>query len=114
MQQQIDWQEFTHDIVDQLIEDGSNTEAMYGIEHHFVAFTPEQADEALQQAFLNGWDVSELEQAETEEGETVFCFDVDSESPLDEVIIFEEVEQMLAFAEKFELEYDGWGTHFEE
>ena len=33
----VDWQEFSNDIIEQLIEDGSNTEAMYGIEHHFVA-----------------------------------------------------------------------------
>lgn len=112
--EQIDWQDFTNDIVEQLLEDGSNTEAMYGVEHHFVAFTPEEADEALQQAFLKGWDVSELEQGETEDGELVYCFDVETECPLDEVIIGEEVQSMVEFAEQNKLEYDGWGTHFEE
>ena len=111
---QEDWQDFTNDIVEQLIEDGSNTEAMYEIEHHFVATTPEQADEALQQAFLKGWNVSELEQLETEDGEMVYCFDVDTECPLGEVIINEEVTEMLSFSESNNLEYDGWGTHFEE
>lgn len=110
----MDWQEFTNDIVEQLIEDGSNTEAMYVIEHHFVAFDAEEADQAMQQGFLNGWDVSELEEGETEEGQKVFCFDVETECPLDEVIIFEEVTDMVAFAEKNKLEYDGWGTHFED
>lgn len=112
--EQMDWHEFTNDIVEQLIEDGSNEEAMYGIEHHFVAFDEEQADQAQQQAFLNGWQVGELEQAETEDGEQVLCFDVLTECPLDEVIINEEVDQMVAFAEQFKLEYDGWGTHFED
>lgn len=110
----IDWQEFTNDIVEQLLEDGSNSEAMYVIEHHFVAFDEQEADEALQQAFLKGWDVSELEQAETEDGEQVLCFDVETECPLDEVIINEEVQQMVVFAQDNKLEYDGWGTHFEE
>jgi len=112
--EQMDWQEFTNDIVEQLLEDGSNTEAMYVIEHHFVAFDPEEADEALQQAFLKGWDVSELEQAETEDGDIMFCFDVETECPLDEVIIGEEVQGMVEFAAVNKLEYDGWGTHFEE
>ena len=112
--EQMDWQDFTNDIVEQLLEDGSNAEAMYLIEHHFVAFTPEEADEAQQQAFLKGWDVSELEQAETEEGELVYCFDIETECPLDEVIIGEEVQGMVSFAEANKLEYDGWGTHFED
>lgn len=112
--EEFDWQDFTNDIVEQLLEDGSNPEAMYGIEHHFVAFDEQQAEYALNQAFKKGWTISEVEQAETEDGETVFCFDVESECPLDEVIIFEEVEKMLAFADEQELEYDGWGTHFEE
>lgn len=110
----MNWQEFTNDIVEQLLEDGSNEEAMYVIEHHFVATDPQVADEAMQQGFLNGWDVSELELAETEEGEQVYCFDVETECPLDEVIIFEEVETMVAFAEQHKLDYDGWGTHFED
>lgn len=111
---QMDWQEFTNDIVEQLLEDGSNSEAMYVIEHHFVALDAEEADQALQNAFLKGWDVSDLEQLETEEGELVYCFDVETECPLDEVIIFEEVEGMVTFAAENKLEYDGWGTHFEE
>ena len=110
----IDWQEFSNDIIEQLIEDGSNTEAMYGIEHHFVAETADAADKAQQAAFLKGWDISEIEQVETEDGELVFCFDVDTECPLDEILINEEVEEMVAFAEAHDLEYDGWGTHFEE
>lgn len=112
--EQIDWQTFTNDIVEQLLEDGSNEEAMYVIEHHFVADDPTKADEAMQQGFLNGWDVSELELAETEDGEQVYCFDVETECPLDEVIINEEVVSMVSFAEKQGLEYDGWGTHFED
>jgi regulator of ribonuclease activity B len=110
----VDWKEFTNDIIEQLLEDGSNTEAMYGIEHHFVAEDADVADKAQQEAFLKGWDVSDLEQVESEDGDTLYCFDVDMECPLDEVIIQEEVQNMVTFAEENKLEYDGWGTHFEE
>ena len=110
----IDWQEFSNDIIEQLLEDGSNPEAMYGLEHHFVAEDPEAADKAQQNAFLKGWNVSDLEQVETEDEEVLYCFDVDTECPLDEEIIHEEVEAMVAFAEENNLEYDGWGTHFED
>ena len=109
-----DWKAFTHDVVEELLEDGSNPEVMYLIEHHFVAFSEQEAEQALQQAFKKGWNVSEVEEAETEDGDLVLAFDIETECPLDEVIIFEEVEQMLAFAEALELEYDGWGTHFED
>ncbi|GHB57631.1 regulator of ribonuclease activity B [Psychrosphaera saromensis] len=109
-----DWQEFTNDIVEQLLDDGSNEEAMYGIEHHFVATTAEEADLAMQQGFLNGWDISELEQMEEEDGQIVFCFDVETECPLEEEIIGEEVVLMVEFADKNKLVYEGWGTHFEE
>lgn len=110
----IDWQEFSNDIIEQLLEDGSNPEAMYGLEHHFVAEDPEVADKAQQNAFLKGWNVSDLEQVETEDEEVLYCFDIDTECPLDEEIIHEEVEAMVAFAEENNLEYDGWGTHFED
>ena len=109
-----DWQEFTSDIVEQLLEDGSNEEAMYGIEHHFVAISAEDADVAMQKGFLNGWDISELEQMEEEDGQIVFCFDVETQCPLDEEIIDEEVVIMVEFAKNNKLEYEGWGTHFEE
>ena len=111
-----DWQAFTNEIVELLLEDGSNPEAMYVIEHHFVGLNSTEVDEAQQQAFLNGWDVSELEQGEDEEQEglLLFCFDVETESPLDEIIIYEEVQKMVQFAEDNKLEYDGWGTHFED
>jgi hypothetical protein len=112
--EEFNWQEFTNDIVEELLEDGSNSEAMYSIEHHFVAFSEQTAEAALQQAFRKGWNVSEVEEAETADGELVLCFDVETECPLDEVIIYEEVESMLKFAEALELEYDGWGTHFED
>ncbi|WP_299266850.1 ribonuclease E inhibitor RraB [uncultured Psychrosphaera sp.] len=109
-----DWQEFTNDIVEQLLEDDSNEEAMYLIEHHFVSSSAEEADLAMQQGFLNGWDISELEQMEEEDGQIVFCFDVETECPLDEEIIGEEVVLMVEFADKNKLVYEGWGTHFEE
>lgn len=108
------WQEFTNDIVEQLLEDGSNEEAMYVIEHHFVANNAEEADLAMQQGFLNGWDISELEEMEEEDGQIVFCFDVETQCPLDEEIIQEEVVEMIAFAGNNKLEYEGWGTHFED
>lgn len=112
--EEMDWQVFTNDIVEELLEDGSNPEAMYVIEHHFVVFEDVQIEPAMQAAFKKGWNVSEIEEAETEDGEPVWCFDVESECPLDEVIIFEEVEKMVQFAEDNFLEYDGWGTHFED
>ena len=49
-----------------------------------------------------------------EEGDTVICCDVLSESALKAELLDEQVEQLLNLAEKFGVEYDGWGTYYED
>lgn len=109
-----DWQEFTVEIIDALIEDGSNEEAMHTIEHHFSSNDFDKLEKAALEAFKQGWDVTDAEEFETEEGERILAFDIIVESPLEEELILEDIEKMLALAEKTGIEYDGWGTYFEE
>ena len=63
--------EETRLIIDELLEDGSDPDALYTIEHH-----------------LSADDLETLEKAA--------------------------VEQLMTLAEKFDVEYDGWGTYFED
>lgn len=107
------WQAFTEEVIDALLEDGSNEEAMHTIEHHFSCDDFAVLEAAAVVAFNQGFDVTDAEEFETEEGEKVLGFDIIIESPLEEESILEDIEKMLALADKTKIEYDGWGTYFE-
>ena len=109
-----EWQAFTEEVIDALLEDGSNEEAMHTIEHHFASENFEVLEKAAVAAFKLGFDVTDAEEFETEEGERVLAFDIIIESPLEEESIMEDIEKMLALAKSQNIEYDGWGTFFEE
>ncbi len=109
-----DWQEFTEEVIDALLEDGSNAEAMHTIEHHFFSNDFDVLEKAALVAFKQGFEVSDAEEFETEDGERVLSFDIVIESPLEEESILEDIEKLVAFAAQNHIEYDGWGTYFEE
>lgn len=106
--------EFAQDIVDQLVSDGSDPDALYTIEHHFSHEDFTQLEKAAIAAFKQGRDVTEAEQAETEDGALVYAFDIVTEQPLDEDELLAESLAMLAFAQEQQIHYDGWGTFFED
>ena len=56
----------------------------------------------------------QLEELEAEEGEVVICCDILSECALNAELIDAQVEQLMTLAEKFDVEYDGWGTYYED
>lgn len=109
-----EWQAFTEEVIDALLEDGSNEEAMHTIEHHFSSDSFDNLEAAALVAFKQGLDVTDAEEFETEDGEKVLGFDVIIESPLEEESILEDITKMLELAKKTNIEYDGWGTYFEE
>lgn len=109
-----DWYEYSTDLVTQLLEDGSNDEAYHVIEHHFSSTDFELLEKLAVSAFKLGYDVEEPEEAELETGEKVFAFDIVTEQLLDIDILHKEVKQMFDLAKTHHLDYDGWGTYFEE
>jgi len=108
------WREHTESLVNALIEDGTNEEVFHTIEHHFSSENFELLEQAAITAFKLGLDVEEPEEAELEDGSKVFAFDITTEQALDADIIFAETEKMYALAQQCNIEYDGWGTYFEE
>jgi hypothetical protein len=44
----------------------------------------------------------------------VICCDILSECALNAELIDAQVEQLMTLAEKFDVEYDGWGTYYED
>ncbi|HBV77240.1 MAG TPA: ribonuclease E inhibitor RraB [Vibrio sp.] len=105
--------EETRDIIAALIEDGSDPEALYDIEHHLFAEDFETLEKAVIEAFKMGFEVLEAEETEDEDGEKVLCCDAIMQSALDPNLIDEQVEKLVNLAEKYDIIYDGWGTFYE-
>ncbi|AJR09939.1 ribonuclease E inhibitor RraB [Photobacterium gaetbulicola] len=108
--------EETREIIAALLEDGSDPDALYSIEHHFSADTFEELEAAAVEAFKMGFEVleaEELELAPEDGGGKVVCFDAVMESALNADVIDEQAEKLIQLAEKHNIDYDGWGTYFE-
>ena len=105
--------EETRAIIEALLEDGSEPDSLYEIEHHLFAENFEQLEKAAVEAFKMGFEVFEAEETEDEDGNKLLCFDAIQESALDAKVIDEQVAKLINLAEKFDIIYDGWGTYYE-
>ena len=77
-------------------------------------FPEETLEKAAVEAFKLGYEVTDPEELEVEDGDIVICCDILSECALNADLIDAQVEQLMTLAEKFDVEYDGWGTYFED
>ncbi|MCL9773514.1 MULTISPECIES: ribonuclease E inhibitor RraB [Vibrio] len=105
--------EETRDIIQALIEDGSDPDSLYEIEHHFFAEDFERLEKAVVEAFKLGFEVLEAEETEDEDGNKLLCCDATMESALNAEQIDAQVEKLVNLAEKYDIIYDGWGTYYE-
>lgn len=87
--------EETRLIIEELLEDGSDPDALYTIEHHLSADDFETLEKAAVEAFKLGYEVTEPEELEVEEGDTVICCDILSECALNAELIDAQVEQLM-------------------
>jgi len=101
-------------IIEELLEDGSDPEALYTIEHHFSAENFDMLEKAAVEAFKLGYEVTDAEELEVEDGSVLMCCDAVSEVALNAEVIDAQVEQLFALAERHGVNYDGWGTYFED
>ncbi|MFC3394173.1 ribonuclease E inhibitor RraB [Brenneria rubrifaciens] len=106
--------EETRLIIEELLEDGSDPDALYTIEHHFSAEKFEVLEEVAVAAFKLGYEVTDAEELEVEDGVLLMCCDAISEVALNAELIDAQVEQLLDLAERHGVNYDGWGTYFED
>ncbi|EGQ7939945.1 ribonuclease E inhibitor RraB [Vibrio vulnificus] len=105
--------EETRDIIAALLEDGSDPEALYEIEHHLFAEDFDTLEKAVVEAFKMGFEVLEAEETEDEDGNKLLCCDATMQSTLDAEAIDAQVEKLVHLAEKYDIIYDGWGTYYE-
>ncbi|WP_440055062.1 ribonuclease E inhibitor RraB [Pseudoalteromonas sp. T1lg65] len=108
------WREISEEIVESLLEDGSDPEKLYEVEHHFVCEDFDKLESAALAAFKLGYDVEEPAELELEDGGKVWGFDVVVEIELDTDAIMEDVIKLEKIANDTGVEYDGWGTYFQE
>ncbi|AUX92149.1 ribonuclease E inhibitor RraB [Mixta gaviniae] len=106
--------EETRAIIEELLEDGSDPDALYTIEHHLSSDSFEALEKAAVDAFKLGYEVTDPEELELEDGSTVMCVDILSELALNPELIDAQVEQLVVLAGKHHVDYDGWGTYFED
>jgi len=104
----------TQDIVEAILDDGSNPDAVYMIEHHISCTDFDLLEKAAVACFKKGYEVTDPEELELEDGSIILAFDVVVEMNLDEQAIFEDVEKLFLLAQSFGIDYDGWGTYPEQ
>ncbi|QZN96217.1 ribonuclease E inhibitor RraB [Symbiopectobacterium purcellii] len=106
--------EETRLIIEELLDDGSDPDALYTIEHHFSAENFDALEKVAVDAFKMGYEVTDAEELEVEEGKLLMCCDAISEVALNAELIDEQVEQLIELAARHNVNYDGWGTYFED
>ena len=109
-----EWREETTAIVNELRADGSSPVLDYEIEHHFACQDFDLLEKAAVDLFKAGFEVTDAEEMELDDGATIFCFDATVECKLDIETIVSDIEKMLPILEKYGVDYDGWGTYFQE
>ncbi|OBW96372.1 RNase E inhibitor protein [Gallibacterium salpingitidis] len=107
-------QQETREIIDQLLNDGSDPDALYIIEHHISHHDFDKLEKIAVEAFKLGYEVSEAEELETEDDTEVYCFDIISEIALKAELIDAQQAELLPMIKKHQGTYDGWGTYFED
>ncbi|SUT89794.1 ribonuclease E inhibitor RraB [Actinobacillus lignieresii] len=104
----------TDEIIENLLNDGSDPEALYIIEHHVAHRDFDKLEKLVVDAYKLGYEISEAEEVEEENGKVIFVCDIVSEVNLNADIITAQQKELLPLIEKVGAEYEGWGTYFED
>ena len=106
----------TREIIQALLDDGSDPDALYEIEHHLFTENFELLEKAAVDAFKLGFEVFEADEVEDDEEEgsvKLFCFDATISCALDPEVIDQQAAKLIDLSEKYDIIYDGWGTYYE-
>ena len=72
----IDWHQESQAIIDQLISDGSDPDALYDLEHHFASDDFKLLERAAVALFNAGFQVTDAEEVILDDGKKMYSFDV--------------------------------------
>lgn len=104
----------TDEIIQSLLDDGSDPEALYIIEHHVAHHDFDKLEKLVVDVYKLGYEIAEAEEVEEEDGSTIFVCDIVSEIKLDGDLITAQQKELLPLIEKSGAIYEGWGTYFED
>lgn len=107
-------QQDTLAIIQELLEDGSDPHALYIIEHHISSQNFDQLEKVAVEAYKLGYEATDPDEDVDDEGNVVIGFDIIAESPLNAESINNQIAQVITLANQFGVNYDGWGTYFED
>ncbi|NDV90321.1 ribonuclease E inhibitor RraB [Alteromonas sp. 345S023] len=107
-----EWYAFNQETIDALLEDGSQADAQYTIEHHLASNDFDKLEKAAVDCFKAGFEVTDAEELMLDDGGTIFCFDAVIERELDVETLNADSDALLKIADKQHVQYDGWGTYF--
>lgn len=108
-----EYQAETRQIIEDLLNDGSDPNGLYIVEHHISHTDFDKLEKIAIEAFKLGYEVSEAEEIDVE-GKDLYCFDIISEIHLKAELIDAQQKELLPLVEKNGGIYDGWGTYFED
>ncbi|GLS82480.1 ribonuclease E inhibitor RraB [Paraferrimonas haliotis] len=100
------------EIIELLLEDGSDPDALYTIEHHFSSNQFSVLEKAAVELFKLGFEVTDAEELALDDGAQLFCFDVIIEQKLELTKLNQDCEKLIALADKLSINYDSWGTYY--
>lgn len=107
-----EWYAFNQETIDALLEDGSQADALYTVEHHLASNDFDKLEKAAVDCFKAGFEVTDAEELMLDDGGTIFCFDAVIERELDVEKLNADSDALLKIADKQHVQYDGWGTYF--
>lgn len=107
-----EWYAFNQETIEALLEDGSQADADYTIEHHFASNDFDKLEKAAVDVFKAGFEVTDAEEMILDDGGLVFCFDAVIERKLERDTLDSDTDTLLKIADKAGVFYDGWGTYF--
>lgn len=106
-------QQETESIIEELLQDGSDPDALYLIEHHISSHDFDILEKVAVEAFRLGYEATDPEEYLDENNKNIISCDIVSETPLDADLINAQIAQLMQLCHKFHVDYDGWGTYFE-
>ena len=107
-------QQDTLAIIQELLEDGSDPHALYIIEHHISSQNFDKLEKVAVEAYKLGYEATDPDEDVDDAGNMVIGFDIITESPLNAELINAQIAEIITLANQFGVNYDGWGTYFED
>ena len=107
-------QQDTNVIIEELLEDGSDPHALYIIEHHISSQNFDLLEKVAVEAYKLGYEATDPDEDVDDTGNVVIGFDIVAESPLNAELINAQIAEIITLTNQFGVNYDGWGTYFED